>query len=198
MIALAEACQDPAFSAEVGVVVSNRADAAGLEAAAAMGLQTEVVDHKQFDDRPSFEDRLDAVLRDHGAEVVCNAGFMRLLTDGFVQKWFNRHLNIHPSLLPAFKGLNTHERVIDEGVKISGCTVHFVRTEMDSGPIIAQAAVNVLASDNAESLAARVLAAEHRLYPAALELVASGRARVIGDKVVLQCDERATDALFSP
>lgn len=198
MVALAEACEADDFPAEVSVVVSNRADAGGLQTAAAMGLPTEIVDHKQFDDRPAFEDRLDTVLRDHGTEIVCNAGFMRLLTDSFVQKWINRHLNIHPSLLPAFKGLNTHERVIDEGVKISGCTVHFVRTEMDSGPIIAQAAVNVLASDTAESLAARVLAAEHRLYPAALELVASGRARVIGDKVVLQCDEQATDALFSP
>ena len=198
MISLAKACQEPAFPAEISAVVSNRADAAGLEAAAEMGLATEVVDHKRFGDRSAFEERLDAVLRDHGTEILCSAGFLRLLTGNFVHKWFNRHLNIHPSLLPAFKGLNTHERVIDEGVRISGCTVHFVRTAMDSGPIIAQAAVNVLTGDSAESLAARVLAAEHRLYPGALELVASGRARVIGDKVVLQCDEQAAEALFSP
>lgn len=198
MLALAKACSTPDYPAEIAVVVSNRQDAGGLEAAREQGLATAVVDHRQFDDRAAFEDRLDEVLRGHGVEIVCNAGFMRLLTDNFVQRWLNRQLNIHPSLLPAFKGLNTHERVIDEGVKISGCTVHFVRTEMDSGPIIAQAAVAVLSTDTADTLSARVLDAEHLLYPAALRLVAEGRARVIGEKVVVQCDEHATDVLFSP
>ena len=198
MVALVDACQAADHPAEVAVVISNRDDAGGLEAAQERGIATAVVDHKAFGSRPDFEDRLDEVLREHGVEIVCNAGFMRLLTDNFVQKWLNRQLNIHPSLLPAFKGLNTHERVIDEGVKVSGCTVHFVRTEMDSGPIIAQAAVAVKTTDTADTLAARVLAAEHRLYPAALRLVADGRARVIGEKAVIQCDEHATDVLYSP
>lgn len=198
MVALVNACKAADHPAEVAVVISNREDAAGLEAAEERGIATAVVDHKAFGNRPDFEDRLDEVLREHGVEIVCNAGFMRLLTDNFVQKWLNRQLNIHPSLLPAFKGLNTHERVIDEGVKISGCTVHFVRTEMDSGPIIAQAAVAVKTTDTAETLAARVLEAEHKLYPAALQLVADGRARVIGEKAVIQCDEHATDVLYSP
>lgn len=198
MIALANACQSEDHPAEIAVVVSNRADAGGLEAAQQRGISTAVIDHKSFANRSDFEDRLDEVLREHGVEIVCNAGFMRLLTDHFVQKWLNRQLNIHPSLLPAFKGLNTHERVIDEGVKISGCTVHFVRTAMDSGPIIAQAAVAVKTTDTAETLAARVLEAEHKLYPAALRLVADGQARVIADKAVIQCDQHATDVLYSP
>ena len=198
MVALVDACQAADHPAEIAVVISNRDDAGGLAAAQERGIATAVVDHKAYGNRPDFEDRLDEVLREHGVEIVCNAGFMRLLTDNFVQKWLNRQLNIHPSLLPAFKGLNTHERVIDEGVKVSGCTVHFVRTEMDSGPIIAQAAVAVKTTDTAETLAARVLAAEHKLYPAALRLVADGRARVIGEKAVIQCDEHATDVLYSP
>ena len=198
MASLIDACRTPDFPTEISVVVSNRADAPGLERARSDGIATAVVDHRRFDDRPAFEEQLDRTLRDHGVEIVCNAGFMRLLTEFFVQKWFNRHINIHPSLLPAYKGLHTHERILQDGVRITGCTVHFVRTEMDTGPIIAQAAVPVLTNDTPDTLADRVLAAEHAVYPLALRLVAEGRARVVGDKVVLDCDDRATGPLYSP
>ena len=198
MAALIDACKAPDFPAEISVVISNRADAPGLERARSDAIATAVVDHRQFDDRPAFEEQLDRTLRDHGVEIVCNAGFMRLLTEFFVQKWYNRQINIHPSLLPAYTGLHTHERILQDGVRITGCTVHFVRTEMDAGPIIAQAAVPVLTHDTPDTLADRVLAAEHVVYPLALRLVAEGRARVVGDKVVLDCDDRATGALYSP
>lgn len=198
MAALIDACKAADFPAEISVVVSNRADAQGLERAQADGIPTAVVDHMLFDDRPAFEEELDRTLRHHGAEIVCNAGFMRLLTDFFVQKWHNRQINIHPSLLPAYTGLHTHERILQDGVRITGCTVHFVRTEMDAGPIIAQAAVPVIAADTPDTLASRVLEAEHAIYPLALRLVAEGRARVIGEKVVLDCDDRATETLYSP
>ncbi|MGB6924574.1 MAG: formyltransferase family protein, partial [Methyloceanibacter sp.] len=140
----------------------------------------------------------DAALREARIELLCNAGFMRLHTPGFVEGWRNRHLNIHPSLLPAFRGLDTHARVIDAGAKISGCTVHFVRAEMDDGPIVAQAAVPVLSDDTADSLAARVLGAEHRLYPHALALVASGAVSVTGERVLGLADPRDQGPLFSP
>jgi phosphoribosylglycinamide formyltransferase-1 len=198
MAALIDACMAPDFPAEISVVISNRADAPGLERARSDAIATAVVDHRQFDDRPAFEEQLDRTLRDHGVEIVCNAGFMRLLTEFFVQKWYNRQINIHPSLLPAYTGLHTHERILQDGVRITGCTVHFVRTEMDAGPIIAQAAVPVLTNDTPDTLADRVLAAEHVVYPLALRLVAEGRARVVGDKVVLDCDDRATGPLYSP
>jgi phosphoribosylglycinamide formyltransferase 1 len=198
MAALIDACKAADFPAEISVVISNRADAPGLERARSDGIATAVVDHRQFDDRPAFEEQLDRTLRDHGVEIVCNAGFMRLLTEFFVQKWYNRQINIHPSLLPAYTGLHTHERILQDGVRITGCTVHFVRTEMDAGPIIAQAAVPVLTNDTPDTLADRVLAAEHAVYPLALRLVAEGRARVVGDKVVLDCDDLATGPLYSP
>lgn len=198
MAALIDACNGDDFPAEIAVVVSNRADAAGLQLADSAGIPSAVVDHKGFQDRPAFEDQLDRILRDHGVEIVCNAGFMRLLTEVFVQRWYNRQINIHPSLLPAYPGLHTHERILQDGVRITGCTVHFVRTEMDAGPIIAQAAVPVLSGDTPDTLADRVLAAEHAIYPLALRLVAEGRARVVGDKVVLDCDDPATAPLYSP
>jgi len=178
MMALAEACADPAFPARVALVLSNQPDAVGLSWAAERGLPTAVVHHRQFDSREAFDAALDARIRESGATLVCLAGFMRLLTPGFVERWGNRMLNIHPSLLPAFKGLHTHERVLDAGVKLHGCTVHLVRPEMDSGPIIGQAAVPVLEDDTPDTLAARVLEQEHQLYPLALRLVAEGRVRV--------------------
>jgi len=198
MAALIDACKAADFPAEIATVVSNRPDAPGLERARSDGIATAVVDHRQFADRPAFEEQLDRSLREHGVEIVCNAGFMRLLTEFFVQKWHNRQINIHPSLLPAYPGLHTHERILQDGVRITGCTVHFVRTEMDAGPIIAQAAVPVVSADTPDTLAARVLAAEHAIYPLALRLVAEGRARVVGEKVVLDCDDRATGPLYSP
>ena len=176
MASLIEAAQDPAYPAEIVLVVSNRPDAGGLERARAAGIATAVVDHKGHPDRASFDAALDATLRQHGIEIVCLAGFMRILTPGFVESWAGRMLNIHPSLLPAFKGTDTHARALAAGVARHGCTVHFVTPELDSGPIVAQAEVPVLPNDTEDTLAARVLAQEHLLYPRALALVASGQA----------------------
>ena len=199
MQSLIRACAEPAYPARIVVVISNRPEAPGLDYAREAGLPALAIDHTAFASREAFEEELDAALRAHGVELVCNAGFMRLLTEGFVERWRDRQLNIHPSLLPSYKGLHTHERVLADGVKITGCTVHFVRTDMDSGPIIAQAAVPVLDQDTTDSLAARVLAAEHRLYPHALQLVASGRARVDGGRVIIAGKEPAGPAaVFSP
>jgi phosphoribosylglycinamide formyltransferase-1 len=150
-----------------------------------MGVEAIAIDHKKFPSREEFEREMDAALRARDVELVCNAGFMRLLTPWFVEAWRDRQLNIHPSLLPAFKGLHTHERVLEAGVRISGCTVHFVRSDMDAGPIIAQAAAPVLEGDDAESLAARVLEAEHKLYPHALEMVAAGEIAIRNERAVM-------------
>ena len=175
MASLIEAAKSPDYPAEIALVVSNRPDAAGLELARKAGVPTAVVDHTRFGkDREAFERALLAVLEERGIELICLAGFMRLFTPWFVERWSGRMLNIHPALLPAFKGLNTHERALAAGVRTHGATVHFVVPDMDSGPIIAQAEVPVLADDTAETLAARVLAIEHRIYPEALRRVAEG------------------------
>jgi phosphoribosylglycinamide formyltransferase 1 len=184
MMSLIEAATAKDYPAEIALVVSNRPDAVGVERARAAGIQTLVIDHKVFGNRIAFEARLHQALLDWNIELICNAGFMRMLTGGFVDRWRDRQLNIHPSLLPAFPGLHTHERALEQGVMVAGCTVHFVRLEMDSGPIVGQAVVPVLSDDTAETLGARVLEAEHRLYPHALRLVASGAAVVVGDRVV--------------
>ncbi len=186
MMALAEACADPAFPAEIVLVLSNEPGAAGLERAREFGIPTAVLDHRAFPDRAAFDAAVTARLEAAGVEFVCLAGFMRLLTAGFVGQWRDRLLNIHPSLLPAFRGLDTHGHALAAGVRLHGCTIHFVRPELDDGPIVMQAAVPVLPDDTAESLAARVLAQEHRLYPAALRLVAGGAARVEGERVVFR------------
>jgi phosphoribosylglycinamide formyltransferase-1 len=198
MQALVEACKTPDYPASVAVIISNRPDALGLEYARHHGLPALVIDHKTYESREAFEVDLHNALMEHGVELVCNAGFMRLLTKGFVDKWHDRQINIHPSLLPAYKGLHSHERVIAEGVKITGCSVHFVRTEMDSGPIIAQAAVQVHEGDTPGDLAARVLQAEHKLYPLALRLVAEGRARISGNSVTIDGENIPSPPLFSP
>ncbi len=182
--ALIEAQQAPDYPADIVLVLSNVPCAQGLARAERANIPALVVNHKDFASRAEFDSVLDQTLKQAGIELLCNAGFMRLHTEEFVRGWWNRHLNIHPSLLPAFKGLHTHARVLDEGVKITGCTVHFVRPEMDTGPIVAQAALPVLPDDTAESLASRVLEVEHRLYPHALGLVASGAVRVEGERVV--------------
>lgn len=174
MAALIEAAKDPAYPAEIALVVSNRPNAGGLAAAHEAGIETAVVDHKRFEDREAFERELQKVLEDHRIEIVCLAGFMRLLTPWLISRWDRRMINIHPALLPAFKGLDTHERAIAEGATEHGATVHFVVPEMDSGPIITQASVPVRKDDTAQTLAARVLAVEHRIYPQALRLVAEG------------------------
>jgi phosphoribosylglycinamide formyltransferase 1 len=186
MTALIEAAKDSNYPAEIALVLSNRADAAGLSTARAAGIATEVVDHAAFGkDRAAFDRALQAVLEKHRIEFVCLAGFMRLLTPGFVGQWPERMLNIHPALLPAFKGLDTHKRAIEAGAKIHGATVHFVVAEMDSGPIIAQGAVAVHDGDTEETLSARVLEVEHRIYPLALKLVAQGRVRVVDGRCLI-------------
>jgi phosphoribosylglycinamide formyltransferase-1 len=195
---LIDACRRPDYPAEIVLVISNVAGVQGLARAEQAGIPSRVIDHRAFPSRDAFDAALDAALREAEVELLCNAGFMRLLTEGFVERWLNRHLNIHPSLLPAFRGLHTHERVLASGCKVTGCTVHFVRAEMDDGPIVAQAAVPVLAGDDADTLAARVLAAEHRLYPHALDLVASRRATVDGACVINTVVEKERAALFSP
>jgi phosphoribosylglycinamide formyltransferase 1 len=176
MAALIAASRNPDYPAEITVVLSNRPDAGGLRRASAEGIATAVVDHTDFGkDRKAFECAVQAILETHRIDIVCLAGFMRLLTSSFVSRWSGRMVNIHPALLPSFKGLHTHERALEAGVKIHGATVHFVVPEVDSGPIIAQAAVPVLDDDTADTLAARVLGAELRLYPLALGLVAGGK-----------------------
>jgi phosphoribosylglycinamide formyltransferase-1 len=196
--ALIEACKAPAYPAKIELVISNMPSPQGLLRAEASLIPTLTISHKDFASREAFDAALDAALKEAGVELLCNAGFMRLHTEGFVRRWWNRHLNIHPSLLPAFKGLHTHARVLDEGVRITGCTVHFVRPEMDEGPIVAQAAVPVLDRDTPDDLAARVLEAEHRLYPYALRLVASGEVCVEGEHVVRKSQAGAQAPLFSP
>jgi phosphoribosylglycinamide formyltransferase-1 len=196
--ALIDASQGPDYPAEIAIVISNVPDAQGLARAKAAAIPTLTIDHKGFPSRDAFDAALDVALKEASVEILCNAGFMRLHTPGFVERWRDRHLNIHPSLLPAFRGLDTHARVIEAGCKVSGCTVHIVRSEMDQGPIVAQAAVPVLGDDTSESLAARVLEAEHRLYPHALALVASGAIYVRGKRVLGFTDCQSQITLFSP
>ncbi len=175
MAALLDAAADPAYPAGIVLVLSNRPDARGLDTATAAGIPTAVVDHLPFrGDRAAHEQAIDAALRQAGAEIVCLAGYMRLLTPFLVDAWQGRMLNIHPSLLPSFKGLDTHARALAAGVKLHGCTVHLVTQAMDEGPILAQAAVPVLPGDTEDILAARVLRQEHVLYPAALASFAAG------------------------
>jgi phosphoribosylglycinamide formyltransferase-1 len=185
MAALIEAARANDYPAEIALVISNRADAAGLKHARNCGVATATIDHRRFTSRETFDEAVDAKLRAAGIELVCLAGFMRLLSTPFIERWRGRMINVHPSLLPAYKGLNTHARALADGVTMHGCTVHFVEPELDSGPIIMQAAVPVRAGDDEHSLAARVLAEEHRIYPAALKLLAEGRLKVDGGQVVV-------------
>ena len=179
MAALIEAAQAKDYPAEIALVLSNKPDAGGLVTARAAGIATEVVHHSIYGkDRAAFERALQAVLEKHRIDLVCLAGFMRLLTPWFVGHWQNRVLNIHPALLPAFKGLDTHKRALEASAKVHGATVHFVVPEMDAGPIIMQGAVTVRTDDTVDTLSARVLTVEHRIYPRALGLVAEGRVTV--------------------
>jgi phosphoribosylglycinamide formyltransferase 1 len=196
--ALLDSAEDAAFPAEVVVAVSNNADALGLQRAEAAGVPTHVVDHRAFPTREAFEEKVDEALAAAGVELVCLAGFMRRLTPWFVDRWRDRLVNIHPSLLPAFRGLETHRRALEMGVRITGCTVHYVRAEVDDGPVIAQAAVPIAPDDTEESLTARVLAAEHRLYPMAVRLIAEGKAKVEGERVVLAPGPTLMPPIFSP
>ncbi|MCK7616200.1 phosphoribosylglycinamide formyltransferase [Roseibium sediminicola] len=199
MGALISAAMSPDYPAEIALVLSNRPDAKGLERAAEFGIPTAVVDHTDFsEDREAFERQVDAVLKDHKIEIVALAGFMRILTPFLVNAWANRMINIHPALLPSFKGLATHERALEEGVKLHGATVHFVSAEMDDGPIIIQGAVPVLDRDTPDALAARVLEVEHKIYPKALALVAGGKAKVTGARVTSGGDDADAGDLVWP
>lgn len=183
MARLIEAAADPHYPAEIVLVLSNRPEAEGLSRAKQHGIATAAVDHKIHAGRDSFEASVQVLLDLHRVELICLAGFTRLLTPSFVHQWEGRLINVHPALLPAYRGLKTHARALADGVKIHGCTVHFVGPGMDEGPIIAQAAIAVRDSDTPEALAARVLAQEHIIYPAALAAVAGGRTKLIGNRV---------------
>lgn len=198
MQSLVAAAREADFPARIVTVISNRPEAPGLAWAKANGVPAVALDHTTYASREAFEGDLQKAIEQAEVELIALAGFMRLLTPEFVQRWRDRIINIHPSLLPAYRGLRTHERALADGVRIAGCTVHFVRAEMDFGPIIAQAAAPVLTADTPAALAARVLGAEHRIYPEALRLVASGRARVQGEKVLIAEDVSSGPPLFSP
>ena len=183
--ALIDDCARAEAESELVLVLSDRADAYGLTRAAQAGLPHRVIDHSGHGSRAAFEQAVSGALEASDVELVCLAGFMRVLTADFVEHWRDRLINIHPSLLPAFKGLDTHDRAIAAGVRLAGCTVHFVRPEVDNGPILIQAAVPVLPDDTAETLAARVLREEHRCLPLAVRLIAQGRVSVVGERCVV-------------
>lgn len=195
--ALIDAAKDPAFPAEVALVISNKADAPGLDRARAAGIPALVIRPKDYADKPAHEAAMTAALEQAGVGLVCLAGFMRLLSPFFVERWHDRLINIHPSLLPAFPGLDTHEKALETGVRFHGCTVHFVRVEMDTGPILVQAAVPVADDDTPDSLAARVLVQEHRAYPLAVRLIAEGRVQVAGNRVAVK-DTQPGPASIAP
>jgi phosphoribosylglycinamide formyltransferase-1 len=184
MAALIDAARKPDYPAEIVLVISNQPNALGLLVARQKGIQTTTIDHKAFATRDAFDAALETRLAKARVDIICLAGFMRLLTTPFVERWRGRMLNVHPSLLPALKGLDTHARALATGVKLHGCTVHFVAPELDSGPVILQAEVPVLDGDDEKTLAARVLAEEHRIYPEALKLLAEGKLKVEGERVV--------------
>lgn len=180
--ALIDAAANPGFPAKIGLVLSNNADAFCLERARRAGIDTAVIDHRGYPDRESFDASIDATLRQHGIEIVCLAGFLRVLTPGFVEGWHDRMLNIHPSLLPKYKGLDTHRRALEASETEHGASVHLVRPALDDGPLLLQAVVRVQPDDTPETLAARVLMREHEIYPRGLALLAEGRVSVDGDK----------------
>lgn len=189
MNALIKAAQDPSYPAEIALVLSNKPDAKGLEIAKENGIETAVVDHKNFaGDRIAFEKQINAILKSKEIDFIALAGFMRILTPFLVNEWSGRMINIHPSLLPSFKGLNTHERALSEGVKLHGATVHYVSADMDDGPIIIQGAVPVLDDDTPEILAQRVLDVEHQIYPIALSRVVAGETDIEGMRVRTKAD----------
>lgn len=194
MAALVEAARAPGFPAEIAAIISNKANAAGLVDARASGIPVDLIESKPFGaNRAAFEAKLQAALDERGVDLICLAGFMRLFTPDFVNAWQGRMLNVHPSLLPAFKGLDPHGQALKAGVRLAGATVHFVTPDMDAGPIVMQGAVQVAENDTVDTLAARVLDIEHRIYPAALKLVAGGQVRIDGDRCIID-GTKATDA----
>ena len=196
--ALIEACAKDDFPAEIVKVFSNVPDAYGLERAKKAGIDTMVINHRDFESREAFDEKLHAEITASGAKLICLAGFMRILDARFVNRWKNRMLNIHPSLLPAFRGLHTQERALEAGVRFSGCTVHFVNPELDDGPIINQAVIAINPDETAETLAERVLALEHIIYPQALKLVAEGRVRVANNRVRISSTQYADECIINP
>ena len=198
MTSLLAAASDPAYPAEIALVLSNRPEAPGLATAREHGVATVAIDHKHHLSREEFERAMQEVLEARGIELICLAGFMRLLTPWFVERWTGRMINIHPALLPLYKGLHTHERALADGVKLHGASVHFVVPGMDEGPIIAQAAVPVLDGDTPATLGARVLAQEHVIYPLALGLLAGGRLMIEGARVRISGEAPQTSALVAP
>ncbi len=198
MQSLVRACAHTDFPAEITTVLSNNLEAAGLKFAAEHAIPTRVIDHRDFEAREEFEKQITLYLEELEIDLICLAGFMRLLTADFVNRWRDRILNIHPSLLPAFKGLHVHERALESGARFTGCTVHIVRPEMDNGPIIAQAAVPILGDDTPDSLAARILEQEHRIYPLALKLMAEGRVRIQGPIAMIEGADEPVRSLINP
>ncbi len=198
MEALIAAARRPECPYEIVGAISNRPDAGGLETAAREGIATTVIDHRKFDSREEFEEVLHETLLVFAADLVACAGFMRIMTESFTSRWEGRMLNIHPSLLPLYRGLRTHERALEDGVRIHGCTVHFVTADLDGGPIIIQAAVPVLPDDTPDTLAARVLRQEHRIFPRAMELVASGRVRLENGRTAGDWTADPEAAIVSP
>lgn len=198
-VAIAQACERENWAAEgirISLVLSNRPDAAGLDRAKEMGIETAVVDHKAFDTREAFERAMIEIIDKHNPDVVVLAGFMRVLTPVFVDHYEGKILNIHPALLPLFKGLDTHNRALQAGVRVHGCTVHFVSSELDGGAIIGQAVVPVLASDDADTLAQRGLRLEHVLYPRAVKAVASGKVKLVDGRTVTDDETAKSLAVF--
>ncbi len=196
--ALIDACSDPDYPAEIALVISNVADAYGLSRAQRAGIATETIEHIRFRRREKFEKAVDAELEKAGVELLCLAGFMRLLQADFVSRWHDKMINIHPSLLPSFRGLNTHQRALDEDVRIAGCTIHYVREDMDNGPIIAQAAVPVTPGMSAADLERRVLESEHRIYPMVVRLIAEKRVTIENDVVQITGVDFPEQALLNP
>ena len=182
---LIEACAGDDYPAQIALVVSNIDGVQGLERAKSAGILTSVVSHKDFSSQNSFEASMTEAIMPFDVDLICLAGFMRILSDEFVDHWHDRMINIHPSLLPSFKGLNVQQRAIDAGVRFSGCTVHFVRRDMDTGPIIVQAAVPLLENDDADILTARILEQEHKIYPFAIKLIAQGRTTIKDERVLI-------------
>ncbi len=196
--ALLDMCAAENAPAEIVRVISNVPTAYGLERAKQAGVATTVINHKDYDSRESFEDALNQMLDSENIKMICLAGFMRLLTDSFVQKWKDMLINIHPALLPSFKGLHTHERAIEAGVKFHGATVHYVRPNMDEGPIIIQACVPVLPNDTPDDLGKRVLEQEHKIYPLALRMIAKRQVRVSAEKVVYNGIDNLMESMINP
>ncbi|UTW53885.1 phosphoribosylglycinamide formyltransferase [Kordiimonas sp. SCSIO 12610] len=196
--ALIDAAALSDYPAEIALVISNRPDAFGIERAQKAGIRTAVIDHKKYETRSEFENALQSELTKQPIDLICLAGFMRILNPEFVELWRDRMINIHPSLLPAYKGLNTFQRAIDDGVRFAGCTIHYVVPEMDAGPIIMQAVVPIGQNDTKETLAKKIQQQEHKMYPAALKKIANGSVCVRDDKVTYESVDLGDDAVISP